>query len=649
MKALTVPLIYVPQLVMEVIMLYQISNGAVSFGADTILHSIDFEIRNTEKIAIVGRNGCGKTTLLKLIAGEYELTKLDSDEDSFIAKAGRPVISYLRQNAFEDDSVQLQDEIRKVFRPILEKKAELERLLSRMEEDPSEENVRKYTDAQDRFTDMGGYDYEREYDIVFTRFGFTEEDKSKRLSEFSGGQKTKIAFVKLLLSRPDIMLLDEPTNHLDMATVEWLEDYLSTYPKAVVIVSHDRMFLDKVVDVVYEIEYGTAKRYPGNYTEFIRRKREDHDKQAKDYEMQQKEIARLQAIIDKFKNHPTKVSMARSKMKAIEHIVKIEPPKRYDTRSFLSHFKPGRDSGKDVLDINELKIGYDSVLSAVNFSVTKGQKLAVIGENGTGKSTLLKTIMGIIPALGGSYSYGFQVDVGYFDQQTAQYSSNKQVIDDFWDEFPDQTQTQVRSALGAFLFTQDDVFKSVNMLSGGEKARLALAKMLKRQPNLLILDEPTNHMDIVGKNTLENMLSDFTGTVIFVSHDRYFVRQIADSILAFENGTVTYYDCGYDEYMERKRNSRINTAQTRTVIEDVEKKGKTSFLKSKEQSRIEARMNKLESLIEECEANIQSKKAEQCLPECATDYERLERLEHEIQECSELEEKYMQEWNDLCK
>lgn len=512
-------------------MLYQISNGAVAFGDDVILHSIDFEIRNTEKIAIVGRNGCGKTTLLKLISGEVEMEKLDSDESAFIAKAGNPEIGYLKQIAFDDPDVTLEQEVRKCFVKMDERKAELARAAAELEHDYSDEKVARYTAMEEAFKDDGGYYYEKEYEVMIRKFGFSDDERKKPIRDFSGGQQTKIAFIKLLLSKPDILLLDEPTNHLDVTTIEWLEGYLKSYPKAVVVVSHDRMFLDNVVDVVYEIEYGTARRYPGNYTNFIARKKENYDKQMKDHIAQQKEIERLQRMVTRFKGKPTKTAMAQSKQKAIDRMVIIEAPDKYDNKTFHANFQPEKETGNDVLYTSELAIGYDHPLSVVSLDLKRGEKLGILGGNGLGKSTFLKTIVGKIPALSGEYRFGTNVQIGYFDQQMAMYTSNKTVLDDFWDEYPNLTETEARNALGAFLFSGEDVFKNVNMLSGGEKVRLALCKILKTRPNVLVLDEPTNHMDIVGKETLESMLKDYKGTLIFVSHDRYFVKKVAHSCL----------------------------------------------------------------------------------------------------------------------
>lgn len=532
-------------------MLYQISNGAVAFGDDVILHSIDFEIRNTEKIAIVGRNGCGKTTLLKLISGEVEMEKLDSDESAFIAKAGNPEIGYLKQIAFDDPDVTLEQEVRKCFVKMDERKAELARAAAELEHDYSDEKVARYTAMEEAFKDDGGYYYEKEYEVMIRKFGFSDDERKKPIRDFSGGQQTKIAFIKLLLSKPDILLLDEPTNHLDVTTIEWLEGYLKSYPKAVVVVSHDRMFLDNVVDVVYEIEYGTARRYPGNYTNFIARKKENYDKQMKDHIAQQKEIERLQRMVTRFKGKPTKTAMAQSKQKAIDRMVIIEAPDKYDNKTFHANFQPEKETGNDVLYTSELAIGYDHPLSVVSLDLKRGEKLGILGGNGLGKSTFLKTIVGKIPALSGDYRFGTNVQIGYFDQQMAMYTSNKTVLDDFWDEYPNLTETEARNALGAFLFSGEDVFKNVNMLSGGEKVRLALCKILKTRPNVLVLDEPTNHMDIVGKETLESMLKDYKGTLIFVSHDRYFVKKVATQLLVFEDGTTNLYQFGYEQYQEK--------------------------------------------------------------------------------------------------
>lgn len=679
-------------------MLYQISNGAVAFGDDVILHSIDFEIRNTEKIAIVGRNGCGKTTLLKLISGEVEMEKLDSDESAFIAKAGNPEIGYLKQIAFDDPDVTLEQEVRKCFVKMDERKAELARAAAELEHDYSDEKVARYTAMEEAFKDDGGYYYEKEYEVMIRKFGFSDEERKKPIRDFSGGQQTKIAFIKLLLSKPDILLLDEPTNHLDVTTIEWLEGYLKSYPKAVVVVSHDRMFLDNVVDVVYEIEYGTARRYPGNYTNFIARKKENYDKQMKDHIAQQKEIERLQRMVTRFKGKPTKTSMAQSKQKAIDRMVIIEAPDKYDNKTFHANFQPEKETGNDVLYTSELAIGYDHPLSVVSLDLKRGEKLGILGGNGLGKSTFLKTIVGKIPALSGEYRFGTNVQIGYFDQQMAMYTSNKTVLDDFWDEYPNLTETEARNALGAFLFSGEDVFKNVNMLSGGEKVRLALCKILKTRPNVLVLDEPTNHMDIVGKETLESMLKDYKGTLIFVSHDRYFVKKVATQLLVFEDGTTNLYQFGYEPYQEKldkealesknvyrgnaifggaisqngssqtggsqtgsdANRSTSQTAAAGNVGEStnansaaqaggmaVSSTGKAYYNPGKERSKIQKKVKKAEEDLAVKEAKLDELKAELMKPEYQSSYSKLTEIQNEIDALEEEILIDMEAWEEL--
>ena len=679
-------------------MLYQISNGAVAFGDDVILHSIDFEIRNTEKIAIVGRNGCGKTTLLKLISGEVEMEKLDSDESAFIAKAGNPEIGYLKQIAFDDPDVTLEQEVRKCFVKMDERKAELARAAAELEHDYSDERVARYTAMEEAFKDDGGYYYEKEYEVMIRKFGFSDDERKKPIRDFSGGQQTKIAFIKLLLSKPDILLLDEPTNHLDVTTIEWLEGYLKSYPKAVVVVSHDRMFLDNVVDVVYEIEYGTARRYPGNYTNFIARKKENYDKQMKDHIAQQKEIERLQRMVTRFKGKPTKTAMAQSKQKAIDRMVIIEAPDKYDNKTFHANFQPEKETGNDVLYTSELAIGYDHPLSVVSLDLKRGEKLGILGGNGLGKSTFLKTIVGKIPALSGEYRFGTNVQIGYFDQQMAMYTSNKTVLDDFWDEYPNLTETEARNALGAFLFSGEDVFKNVNMLSGGEKVRLALCKILKTRPNVLELDEPTNHMDIVGKETLESMLKDYKGTLIFVSHDRYFVKKVATQLLVFEDGTTNLYQFGYEQYQEKldreasesknvyrgnaifggaisqngssqtggsqtgsdANRSTSQTAAAGNVGEStnansaaqaggmaVSSTGKAYYNPGKERSKIQKKVKKAEEDLAVKEAKLDELKAELMKPEYQSSYSKLTEIQNEIDALEEEILIDMEAWEEL--
>ena len=640
-------------------MLFQIINGRVSFAADVILDNVNFEVKNkNEKIAVIGRNGAGKTTLLKIITGEVELTKLDG-VDSAVVGPGNPTIGYLKQITFEDLELTLDDEIRKVFTKILSMKARIDELTVLMDKtgeriaeateagedtsalvEKSESLAKEYTTLMDDFTDRGGFYYEKEYDVMLKSFGFELVDKNKKLSEFSGGQLTKLAFIKLLLSKPDILLLDEPTNHLDISTISWLEDYLKNYNRAVVIVSHDRMFLDRIVNVVYEITYGTVTRYNGNYSDFVRQKKENYEKQLKDHIAQQKEIKRLMEIVEKYKNKPTKVAMTRSKLKAIEHMELVARPADYDTKSFAAEFTPRLETGKDVLYVSELEIGYNcEALAKVSLDLKKGERLGIIGDNGIGKSTLLKTLVGELEPVAGDFRFGVNVQIGYFDQRMAQYTSNKTVIMDFWDTYPTLTETQVRNALGGFLFTSDEVFKDVSMLSGGEKVRLCLAKIFYEKPNVLILDEPTNHMDMIGKETLEAMLKNFPGTVIFVSHDRYFVKQVATQILDMRYDKVTLYPFGYEYYEEQMSEGKAGVTvgdgkkikddrADKTVVDITPQpsKAQESYEASKDRKRKEARIRKLEDKIETLEKEIEELKEEMNNPEYASNYSKLNEI-----------------------
>lgn len=631
-------------------MRYQIKHALVQYAADTILEDVNFEIRDKEKIAVVGRNGCGKTTLLKLIAGDIQMNNLDSDEECGITMAGKQRIGFLRQISFEDGEITVEEEIRKAFAPVFECEARMRLLeeklhrqnlvLPRENTQPQERLLMEYAALQSRMEALRGYTWQQDMNIMFQKFGFLLEDLKRPVGSFSGGQQTKVAFIKLLLSRPDIMLLDEPTNHLDLPTIEWLENYLKEYDKAVVIVSHDRMFLDRVIDVTYEIEYHRIKRYPGNYTAFVKRKEEDLVKQEKDYEEQQKEIERLTAWIEKWKNTPTKVAAARSKRMAIEHMVRIEKPRKFDTKAFHALFTPRIESYTDVLTVKNLKIGYDKELSQVSFQLKKGERLAVLGENGKGKSTLLKTLIQMIPALGGSFTFGPNVEWGYFDQQRAVVNDadpRQTVLDNFWEEYPGLLREDVRSALGSFLFSQEDVLKKLGQLSGGEKVRLALCKMFQTRPNLLILDEPTNHMDIVGKEALERMLLDYQGTVLFVSHDRYFIRQIATGILEFGENAVKQYPYGYEDYLREKDKAAAavptlpkQTGPKEPTIEDVFDK-KSYYNPGKIKSRLSKQLEKYEAMLAESEKKATELKLQLMDPALACDYQRLMELQEQLE------------------
>ena len=621
-------------------MILQISNGRVEFSGEVLFEHADFVIRNkNEKIAVIGRNGCGKTTLLKVISGEMPMTQHENDAPSVLSRTGNPSIGYLKQISFSDENLSVDAEMQKVFKRLLEMKERLDTLVSQMEDPDAPDHetlIEEYTKLQETFQDLGGYYYEKEYDTMLRKFGFSMEDKEKKLCEFSGGQRTKLAFIKLLLSKPEVLLLDEPTNHLDIDAIEWLEGYLKSYPYALVVVSHDRMFLDRIVDTVYEIEHNTLTCYPGNYTAFAKRKRENYEKQLKDYKRQQAEIKRLSDLAEKMKHHPTKVSMAHSKEKAIEHMDKIDSPEKADTRTFHAFFKPAREPGKDILFAEDLTIGYakEDPLCTVSLAIKRGDRLGILGGNGLGKSTLLKTLVGTLEPLSGSYRYGVNVEVGYFDQQMAQYSSDQTVLDDFWDVYPRLMQQEVRSALGAFLFTQEEVYKTVDMLSGGEKVRLALAKIFQKRPNVLILDEPTNHMDMIGKETLEEMLQKYEGTVIFVSHDRYFISRVATSVLEIRPHEAKLYPFGYEDYLEKtgktvdSRQKQIDIMSTAAGEEPT--KAQASYQAGKEQARLQKKLEKIEEAIGTAEARVQELKDQLLDPALASDYVKLQELQDEI-------------------
>lgn len=504
-------------------MLYQILNGTVSVGGNTILDHIDFEIREKEKIAIVGANGTGKTTLLRLISGELELDRDDKRNTPGVKTSRNVTVGMLRQSNTADAS--------KTIEEIL------------LEGCPERDSFSK-----ERFA------YEMEYDRLFTGFGFEKSDKKKLFREFSGGEQTKIGLIRLLLEKPDILLLDEPTNHLDIETVEWLEDYMKIYPNAVVFVSHDRFFLDQVVTAVYELDRKKLRRYAGNYTQYRQQKAKDIKQQTKAYERQQAELKRLNELIEKFKHKPSKASFARSRKSIIERMELIEKPEAEAGSFFTGAIEPEVLGPKWVYEAEHLKIGYNGrVIKELSLKLRRGQKIGIIGANGTGKTTFLKTVAGELPAVDGKGNLGNNVLLAYYDQQTASIQSEDTVLKHFHDLYPAMTEKEVRNTLGMYLFSGQDAAKKVSNLSGGEKARLMLAELITGRPNLMVLDEPTNHMDIKAKETLESVFKAYTGTMLFVSHDRYFISQLADAILVFEADRVMYYPFGYEHYLNHCR------------------------------------------------------------------------------------------------
>ncbi len=637
---------------------YRIVNGSISYGAETILEEINFEIKEKDKIAIIGRNGAGKTTFLNAIIDNDILEEGIGEEKFHVYKQGSPVIGYLQQMNFENSNKTMLEEILEVYETIINLENRIQEKEKALQDQTDEKTIKEYTNALEQYEIQGGYMYKKEYETAIKKFGFKEEDKDKKISAFSGGQRTKIAFLKLLLSKPDILLLDEPTNHLDITAIEWLENYLRNYPKAVVIVSHDRMFLDKIVNKVYEIEYASMVEYKGNYTDFERLKKERYEKQLKEYEYQQAEIKRLQAIADRFRYKPTKAKMALSKLKKIEQMTIIEKPEKYDLKTFYANFDIKTQSGKLVLKVDKLEIGYDKPIAEISFELYKGQKLAIIGENGTGKSTLLKTLNGDIPKIKGEFEYGYHVQKEYFDQQMEFSNPENTIFEEITQSFPELTTTQARTLLGTFLFTGEDVFKKIKVLSGGERGRLQLCKILKKEPNVLLLDEPTNHMDIVGKESLENILKEYTGTLIFVSHDRYFVNKLADCILEFESGKVTFYQKSYQEFLEYKEKhedaveeiQNSDKAEGKINSNERNKKKETNpYFIEKERNRIQNKICKIEKDIEQKEQEIQDLEKEMTKEEIASDYIKLNELQQKIQKINQEIEEKMQEWEDLNK
>ncbi len=635
---------------------YKIINGSISYGAETILEEINFEIKEKDKIAIIGRNGAGKSTFLNALIDNEILEEGIGEEKFHVYKQGNPNIGYLKQINFENSNKTMLEEILEVYEPLIRLEEKIKEKEKRLQELTDDKTIKEYTNTLEQYEIQGGYLYKKEYETAIKKFGFKEEDKDKKITAFSGGQRTKIAFLKLLLSKPDILLLDEPTNHLDIVAIEWLENYLKNYPKAVVIVSHDRMFLDKIVNKVYEIEYASMVEYKGNYADYERQKRENYEKQLKDYEYQQAEIKRLQAIADRFRYKPTKAKMALSKLKKIEQMTIIEKPEQYDLKTFYANFDVKIQSGKMVLKVEKLQIGYDKPIAEISFELYKGQKLAIIGENGTGKSTLLKTLNGEINKIAGEMEYGYHVEKAYFDQQMEFSNPENTIFEEISQNFPELMTTQIRTLLGTFLFTGEDVFKKIKVLSGGERARLQLCKILKSEPNLLLLDEPTNHMDIVGKESLENILENYTGTLIFVSHDRYFVNKLADCILEFSDGKVTFYNKNYQEFLDYKEQQENTSHESQNINEKTQenvskikanRKESNSYFIEKEKNRIQNKISKIEKEIEEKEERIHEIEEEMSKEEICSDYIKLNELQENIQKINKEIEQKMQEWEIL--
>lgn len=571
-------------------MYLKITNGSIEINNKVILEDINFLIKNNEKVGLVGRNGSGKTTLLKGITGQIPFTdgydKLNIEKDKF-------KIGYVSQENLTDPDTLLIDYIRSSYKEIINIEKNLESLEKEMSNSYKEETLIKYNDLLESYEFLGGYTYKKEYITALNKFGFNTDVYNKKISEFSGGELTKLSLLKLLLSRPDLLILDEPTNHLDITAIEWLENYLKEYKNNIILVSHDRMFLDSICNIIYLIEYGTTKKYVGNYTSYIKQREEEYIKALKDYNRQKKEIKRLEELGDRFRYKPTKAKMAMSKLKQIEKMVKIEKPETFDKKTFKINFNPTTTSYKDVLKLKNLSVGYTKELFNIDLNLEREDKLGIIGDNGIGKSTLIKTITGVIPPIKGKVILGQNVKYAYFSQQLENLNKENTIYDEIKNTFNEMTPLEVRTLLGNFNFKRDDVFKQIKDLSGGEKVRVSLCKILNSKPNLLILDEPTNHLDLINKETIESLLTDYKGTLIIVSHDRYLINKVCTKLLVIEKNKTTLYNYGYKEYLEK----RIVSDSPKVNKKEKPKKEKKNIDKTNGKKIIEKEINDLESKV----------------------------------------------------
>lgn len=571
-------------------MYLKITNGSIEINNKVILEDINFLIKNNEKVGLVGRNGSGKTTLLKGITGQIPFTngydKLHIEKDKF-------KIGYVSQENLTDPDTLLIDYIRSSYKEIINIEKNLESLEKEMSNSYKEETLIKYNDLLESYEFLGGYTYKKEYITALNKFGFNTDVYNKKISEFSGGELTKLSLLKLLLSRPDLLILDEPTNHLDITAIEWLENYLKEYKNNIILVSHDRMFLDSICNIIYLIEYGTTKKYVGNYTSYIKQREEEYIKALKDYNRQKKEIKRLEELVDRFRYKPTKAKMAMSKLKQIEKMVKIEKPETFDKKTFKINFNPTTTSYKDVLKLKNLSVGYTKELFNIDLNLEREDKLGIIGDNGIGKSTLIKTITGVIPPIKGKVILGQNVKYAYFSQQLENLNKENTIYDEIKNTFNEMTPLEVRTLLGNFNFKGDDVFKQIKDLSGGEKVRVSLCKILNSKPNLLILDEPTNHLDLINKETIESLLTDYKGTLIIVSHDRYLINKVCTKLLVIEKNKTTLYNYGYKEYLEK----RVVSDSPKVNKEEKTKKEKKNIDKTNGKKIIEKEINDLEKKV----------------------------------------------------
>ncbi|HZG13477.1 MAG TPA: ABC-F family ATP-binding cassette domain-containing protein [Candidatus Bathyarchaeia archaeon] len=629
-----------------------------AYGIDIILQDINLQIQTGERIGLVGVNGAGKSTLMKILAGQL------SYDSGTIRKPKEVTLGYLAQNGGLESERTIREEMLSVFTHLQAEEQELRKLEARMG-DPEvladakryEQILEDYSRRSESFKERGGYSYEANIRGVLHGLRFSEMDVNTPIKTLSGGQKTRLALAKLLLQAPSILLLDEPTNYLDIETLTWLETYLVNYDGAILLVSHDRYFLDKLVTVVYEIERTRATRYPGNYSEFLDLKAAKLEQELKRFEKQQEEIAKLEDFIARNIARASTTKRAQSRRKTLEKIDRMDRPMMH-TKSANFSFDIAKMSGNLVLKVNDLSVGYpDHVLSQhLSFEVEREERIALVGPNGIGKSTLLKTIVEKLPAISGTFQLGSNVTIGYYDQEHRVLNETKTVLAEIWDDYPHMQEKDVRTLLGNFLFSGDDVQKRIRELSGGERARVSLAKLMLKEANFLILDEPTNHLDLFSKEVLENALFDYPGTILFVSHDRYFLNKIATRVLELSPNGVTSYLGNYDYYVEKKE--ELAQLASEAAAQNAARKGaaapaidKSSYELDKEAKRRERqrqrRLEEIEAAIAEREAAIVKWEEELCLPEIYTDHMQAKERNDSIQQAKDEIEKLYEEWSEL--
>jgi len=635
--------------------LLQINQLSKYYGAELILSNMKLEVQNKDRIALVGRNGAGKSTLLKIIAGQL------SHDGGEIIKPKGVTIGYMAQDTGLESALTIWDEMLTVFTDLIEQEKELRRLEADMARPDIFENetvyqkvLNEYDTLMVAFKEKGGYQYEADIRSVLHGLQFADFDYSTPISTLSGGQKTRLALGKLLLRKPDILILDEPTNHLDIETLSWLEQYLQGYQGAVLIVSHDRYFLDKVVNLVYEISRNNMKKYHGNYSSYLEGKAEDYERDMKLFEKQQGEIEKLRDFVQRNITRASTTKRAQSRRKQLEKMDVLDKPQG-DEKSASFSFQIERQSGNEVLHLQDLAIGYEgeTVSKNINSRMTKGESIALVGPNGVGKSTLLKTIISKLPALSGDFRFGTNVEVSYYDQEQANLVSNKRVLNELWDDYPLKPEKDIRTVLGNFLFSGDDVLKTVSTLSGGEKARLALAKMMMQKGNFLILDEPTNHLDLDSKLVLENALIDYPGTILFVSHDRYFINRIATKVIELSKDGNEEFLGDYDYYLEKKQEQAEIQAleqqdQAKSLDAAVEK---TNYKIDKEAKKAERqrkrRIEEIEAAMELLETEINEYNDLLCDPNVFQDHEKVMEVQTKLDHAQESLDQLLEEWAEL--